>query len=153
MSAPSGVYSRLCIRPNFDVVLRFALHIGSFSVHRMVLAGKELGEDVRHWFGPSTAAGAIKCVDIVIACRLNIDTCSSLWSKASQKHRSASRSQLKARSSKRISTRRYIRDSAHPISSSPQTVKMGRTWGRRFHRHPAWCRRRQPGLLRQNKGV
>ncbi|KAF8054328.1 peptidase family C54-domain-containing protein [Lyophyllum atratum] len=31
-----------------------------FSVHRMALAGKELGKDVGQWFGPSTAAGAIK---------------------------------------------------------------------------------------------
>ena len=31
-----------------------------FSVHRMALAGKELGTDVGQWFGPSVAAGAIK---------------------------------------------------------------------------------------------
>ncbi|KII83879.1 hypothetical protein PLICRDRAFT_702172 [Plicaturopsis crispa FD-325 SS-3] len=31
-----------------------------FGVHRMALAGKELGKDVGQWFGPSTAAGAIK---------------------------------------------------------------------------------------------
>ncbi|KAF9465112.1 hypothetical protein BDZ94DRAFT_1254537 [Collybia nuda] len=31
-----------------------------FSVHRMALAGKELGKDVGQWFGPSTAAGALK---------------------------------------------------------------------------------------------
>ncbi|CCL99974.1 uncharacterized protein FIBRA_01999 [Fibroporia radiculosa] len=31
-----------------------------FSVHRMALVGKELGKDVGQWFGPSTAAGAIK---------------------------------------------------------------------------------------------
>ncbi|TFK32623.1 peptidase family C54-domain-containing protein [Crucibulum laeve] len=31
-----------------------------FSVHRMALAGKELGTDVGQWFGPSTAAGAIR---------------------------------------------------------------------------------------------
>ncbi|KAH8111525.1 hypothetical protein DFH11DRAFT_1729456 [Phellopilus nigrolimitatus] len=31
-----------------------------FSVHRMALAGKDLGKDVGSWFGPSTAAGAIK---------------------------------------------------------------------------------------------
>ena len=37
-----------------------------FSVHRMALAGKELGKDVGQWFGPSTAAGAIKCVDVAI---------------------------------------------------------------------------------------
>lgn len=33
-----------------------------FGVHRMALAGKALGKDVGSWFGPSTAAGAIKCV-------------------------------------------------------------------------------------------
>ncbi|KAG8925659.1 Cysteine protease atg4 [Tulasnella sp. 418] len=31
-----------------------------FGVHRMALAGKDLGKDVGSWFGPSTAAGAIK---------------------------------------------------------------------------------------------
>ncbi|KAI0320566.1 hypothetical protein OF83DRAFT_1258250 [Amylostereum chailletii] len=31
-----------------------------FSVHRMALAGKDLGKDVGQWFGPSTAAGALK---------------------------------------------------------------------------------------------
>ncbi|KAF9237215.1 cysteine protease required for autophagy [Melanogaster broomeanus] len=33
-----------------------------FSVHRMALAGKDLGKDVGQWFGPSTAAGAIKAL-------------------------------------------------------------------------------------------
>ena len=33
-----------------------------FSVHRMALAGKELGTDVGQWFGPSVAAGAIKYI-------------------------------------------------------------------------------------------
>jgi hypothetical protein len=80
-----------------------------FSVHRMALAGKELGKDVGQWFGPSTAAGAIKCVDVVIACRLNVDNSSDLWSKASQKHRSAFRSQSTAKSSKQMSTRHHIR--------------------------------------------
>jgi hypothetical protein len=31
-----------------------------FSVHRMALAGKDLGTEVGQWFGPSIAAGAIK---------------------------------------------------------------------------------------------
>ncbi|KAJ3803976.1 hypothetical protein F5876DRAFT_53937, partial [Lentinula aff. lateritia] len=34
--------------------------LAPFSVHRMALAGKDLGKDVRMWFGPSTAAGAIR---------------------------------------------------------------------------------------------
>ncbi|KAL1714431.1 peptidase family C54-domain-containing protein [Schizophyllum commune] len=33
-----------------------------FSVHRMALAGRALGKDVGQWFGPSTAAGAIKAL-------------------------------------------------------------------------------------------
>ena len=33
-----------------------------FSVHRMALIGKELGKEVGEWFGPSTAAGALKYV-------------------------------------------------------------------------------------------
>jgi cysteine protease ATG4 len=35
-----------------------------FSVHRMALIGKELGKEVGEWFGPSTAAGALKSVPI-----------------------------------------------------------------------------------------
>ncbi|VDC03274.1 unnamed protein product [Peniophora sp. CBMAI 1063] len=34
--------------------------LAPFSVHRMALAGKELGKDVGQWFGPSTAAGALR---------------------------------------------------------------------------------------------
>ena len=34
--------------------------LSPFGVHRMALAGKELGKEVGSWFGPSTAAGAIK---------------------------------------------------------------------------------------------
>ncbi|KZT08838.1 uncharacterized protein LAESUDRAFT_757025 [Laetiporus sulphureus 93-53] len=34
--------------------------LSPFSVHRMALVGKELGKEVGQWFGPSTAAGAIK---------------------------------------------------------------------------------------------
>ncbi|KAJ6485935.1 hypothetical protein C8R45DRAFT_287290 [Mycena sanguinolenta] len=33
-----------------------------FSVHRMALAGKDLGTEVGQWFGPSIAAGAIKAL-------------------------------------------------------------------------------------------
>jgi cysteine protease ATG4 len=32
----------------------------------MALAGKELGKDVGQWFGPSTAAGAIKYVFLIL---------------------------------------------------------------------------------------
>lgn len=34
--------------------------LAPFGIHRMALAGKELGKEVGSWFGPSTAAGAIK---------------------------------------------------------------------------------------------
>lgn len=33
----------------------------------MALAGKELGKDVGQWFGPSTAAGALKCVQRILS--------------------------------------------------------------------------------------
>lgn len=34
--------------------------VSPFSVHRFALIGKELGKEVGEWFGPSTAAGALK---------------------------------------------------------------------------------------------
>lgn len=37
-----------------------------FSVHRMALVGKQLGKEVGEWFGPSTAAGAIRFVLLLI---------------------------------------------------------------------------------------
>jgi hypothetical protein len=37
-----------------------------FSVHRMALIGKELGKEVGEWFGPSTAAGALKLVSLLV---------------------------------------------------------------------------------------
>ena len=52
----------------------------------MALVGKEVEKEVGQ--GPSTVAGAIKCVDVVIVRRLNVDKSSDLWSKASQKRRS-----------------------------------------------------------------
>ena len=45
--------------------LQFAVDAPS-SVHRMALTGKELGKDVGEEFGSSTAAGAIKCVNVTI---------------------------------------------------------------------------------------
>ncbi|KAL8280849.1 hypothetical protein RQP46_006853 [Phenoliferia psychrophenolica] len=36
--------------------------LAPFSVHRFALMGKKLGKDVGEWFGPSTAAGAIKAL-------------------------------------------------------------------------------------------
>jgi len=36
-----------------------------FSIHRMALAGKTLGKEIGQWFGPSSAAGAIKYVQLV----------------------------------------------------------------------------------------
>ncbi|KAK7031343.1 cysteine protease [Favolaschia claudopus] len=44
-----------------------------FSVHRMALAGKDLGTEVGQWFGPSIAAGAIKTlVHAFPACGLGV---------------------------------------------------------------------------------
>ncbi len=41
-----------------------------FSVHRMALIGKQLGKEIGEWFGPSTAAGAIKWVRRLLASTL-----------------------------------------------------------------------------------
>ncbi|KAJ7173875.1 hypothetical protein C8R46DRAFT_1215782 [Mycena filopes] len=44
-----------------------------FSVHRMVLAGKDAGTQVGQWFGPSVAAGAIKTlVQAFPACGMGV---------------------------------------------------------------------------------
>nr|XP_019014629.1 uncharacterized protein I206_00713 [Kwoniella pini CBS 10737]OCF53410.1 hypothetical protein I206_00713 [Kwoniella pini CBS 10737] len=46
-----------------------------FSVHRMALIGKELGKEVGEWFGPSTAAGALKTLTNSFApCGLAVTT-------------------------------------------------------------------------------
>jgi len=34
--------------------------LAPFSVHRFAIIGKQLGKEIGQWFGPSTAAGAIK---------------------------------------------------------------------------------------------
>ena len=94
-----------------------------FSVHRMALARKELGKDVGQWFGPSTAAGAIKCVDVIIIARCMLTFLSDRWCKAFPQHRSASRSRWTSRSSRRMCIRHHIRPSNLPL---PQTIEMGR---------------------------
>ena len=50
-----------------------------FSVHRMALIGKELGKEVGEWFGPSTAAGAIKYVRFSLLERTMLITFSGHW--------------------------------------------------------------------------
>ncbi|MCO5585190.1 hypothetical protein L7F22_039122 [Adiantum nelumboides] len=48
-----------------------------FDVHRMAREGKRLGKEVGEWFGPSTAAGAIKkLVDEYPACGLGVSVAS-----------------------------------------------------------------------------
>ncbi len=48
-----------------------------FSVHRMALIGKQLGKDVGEWFGPSTAAGAIRTLaNAFPPCGLSVVTAS-----------------------------------------------------------------------------
>ncbi|KAJ7799476.1 hypothetical protein B0H14DRAFT_3787758 [Mycena olivaceomarginata] len=44
-----------------------------FGVHRMALAGKAAGKDVGMWFGPSSAAGAVRMlVDAFLVCCLGV---------------------------------------------------------------------------------
>ena len=118
-SAPSGVNHRLC---NLSYVQMLTWIFDSpstlcpFSLHKMPLAGKGLGQ----WFGQSAAAGAIKCVDVVIVCRLNVDTSSDLWFKASQRHRLVSRPQSTARSSRQMYIRHHVRQPNLLVPSSYQ---------------------------------
>ena len=80
-----------------------------FSVHnRMALAGKEIGKNVGQWFGPSTVAGAIKCVDTTTFAVCMLTFLSNPWCKVSLKHRLASRSPSTARSSRRMCIWHYI---------------------------------------------
>ncbi|GAA5906860.1 hypothetical protein JCM8208_000061 [Rhodotorula glutinis] len=51
----AGTYARL-----LSLFLDNPSPLSPFSVHRFALEGKRLGKDVGEWFGPSTAAGAIK---------------------------------------------------------------------------------------------
>lgn len=76
----------------------------------MALAGKELGKDVGQWFGPSTAAGAIKCVNddtLTISSYINLSSGPSFIT--SQKHRSVSLLPSMARSSRAT----YIQPRSH----------------------------------------
>lgn len=87
----------------------------------MALAGKELGKDVGQWFGPSTAAGAIKCVnDNALIIRSVVDLSSEPLSIASQKHRLVSPSPSTARSSRQMYTQPRIRQPAHLDTASSQ---------------------------------
>ncbi|GAA6052218.1 hypothetical protein JCM3770_000802 [Rhodotorula araucariae] len=51
----AGTYARL-----LSLFLDDPSPLSPFSVHRFAAEGKRLGKDVGEWFGPSTAAGAIK---------------------------------------------------------------------------------------------
>jgi cysteine protease ATG4 len=78
-----------------------------FGVHRMALAGKELGKEVGSWFGPSTAAGAIKRLvgefedaglEIVVAVDSSVYECDVYAASAAPRgrHARASTSESKA---------------------------------------------------------
>jgi hypothetical protein len=87
----------------------------------MALAGKELGKDVGQWFGPSTAAGAIKCVnDNTPIIRSDIDISSEPSSIASQKHRSVSPLPSTARSFRPTYTQPHTHQPAHLATASLQ---------------------------------
>jgi len=90
----------------------------------MALAGKELGKDVGQWFGPSTADGAIKCVNDTLFCPLTLTRSSELWFTISRRHRSV----FLLPSITRFSRQMYTQP--HPPSSSPRPRKDLR-WGER----------------------
>jgi hypothetical protein len=97
--------------------------LSPFSVHRMALAGKELGKDVGQWFGLSTAAGAIKCVnDNALIIRSVVDLSSEPLSITSQKRRLASPSPS-VRSFRPMYTQPPTRPPAHLESSTTQASR------------------------------
>ena len=93
-----------------------------FSVHRMALAGKDLGKDLGQWFGPSTAAGAIKCVDqtLVIPRTLIFFLSPGPWSTISQTRLSVSLSPSTAKFSRQTYTPHLIHQAVHLVPASSQ---------------------------------
>lgn len=88
-----------------------------FSVHRMALVGKQLGVKVGQWFGPSTAAGAIKCVSAPHT-RMLTDQSTELWYTLSRRLVSASTSlQTEERSMILKSSPHHIAVSARPVGT------------------------------------
>jgi hypothetical protein len=116
----------------------------------MALAGKELGEDVGQWFGSSTAAGAIKCVDVAIAATYMLTLVQIVGTKLP---RCIARHLGRGRRSDLPDGCILSVTFAHAFSSSPQAIDMERSRCGRTHRYSAWDRRSQPDLLRDNKGV
>ena len=147
-ASPSpGVYRRLRnLRPKLDVVLDSQLRQCPFTVDRIALAGKELWNDVGQW-GPSTAAGAIKCVNVAVVadCMLT-----SLYFSRSllQSSSAASLGILVAVDGQIFQMDVYLAN-----SSSLLVIEMGRTSGHRGHRYSAWNRRCQPDLMRRYRCV
>ncbi len=87
----------------------------------MALAGKELGKDVGQWFGPSTAAGAIKCVnDNALIIHSVVDLSSEPLSTTSQKHPLAYPLPLTARSFRQTYMQPPTHQPAHLDSASSQ---------------------------------
>ena len=111
----------------------------------MALVGNELGKDVGQWFRPSASAGAIKYVDVAIFAAYMLI---SLFRSLVQSFPYASLG-ISVASTARSSRRMCIWH--HTITSSPQTIDMGRACGGRTHRYSAWNRRSQPDLLRDNQ--
>jgi hypothetical protein len=119
------------IRPNIDVVLRFAVRAVSVQRAQNALAGKELGKGV----------GQIEyhCKrDQVIGARLP---------RCNARHLGrCRRPYLPGRCILGITC-------AHTISSSPQVIEVGRSCGGRDHRYLTWYRWGKPDLPRDSKGM
>jgi hypothetical protein len=88
----------------------------------MALAGKELGKDVGQWFGPSTAAGALKCVNdaLFFFSSLILTYLSEHWFIASQKHRSAYLLQSMVRFSRQMYTLPLTHQQVHLFPANTQ---------------------------------
>ena len=122
--------------------------LNSFQLHdtdifSTALAGKELGKDVGQW-GPSTVAGAIKCVDVTIVAECML---MSLFSQIVGAKLPRCIANKACRRPDLPDGRKFGIISSHPKTSSLQAIEMGRSRCHRVHRYSAWNRRSQPDLL------
>ena len=129
-----------------DVVLRFSVYACPFGTHRLALAGKGFGNGVVQWFGPSTVAVAIMCVELP---SFLLYYCRHFFQIVGAKLPRCIAHLGCGRRLDHMYTRHHIR----PCTFIPASTRDRGAFGRRAHRYSSWNRRGKPDLLRQNKGA
>ena len=128
-----------------DVVLRFSVYACPFGTHRLA-AGKGFGNGVVQWFGPSTVAVAIMCVELP---SFLLYYCRHFFQIVGAKLPRCIAHLGCGRRLDHMYTRHHIR----PCTFIPASTRDRGAFGRRAHRYSSWNRRGKPDLLRQNKGA